>query len=395
VPDALAMTGESAERWRAVRRVLTAHRYELGRVAVRLYPEVPRVASADLLCHEEWVPAAPLRLDDLALHWDEGGPGQDAAPGHRGGAGPRAGRYAEASRGVRPARPDGERYGSYTEAVAALDRPELFENRPCYGLLDARLTGPAGLRLGETSYFAGIDLGHAVAHELAAAWERAGDAVRLADLPLRSLAGDPCALSRRQSLIAVTTLTLRRDTAGAASFVLHWRDPAKVNHGGGLYQVMPVGLFQPVTGAAAALRHDLSLWKSMAREYSEEFLGTSEDYQTSGGLLDYDGWPFYHRLTGAVRAGRLTVHFLGLGVDPLSFATDLLAVAVFDADLFDAEFAGLVARNAEGRVITGGPAGIPFTAGTVDRLTDGREPFQAAGAALLRLAWEHRGHLLG
>jgi len=220
--------------------------------------------------------------------------------------------------------------------------------------------------------------------------------VRTADLPLRSLAGDPCALPRRQSLIAVTTLTLRRDAAGGASFVLHWRDPAKVNHGGGLYQVMPVGLFQPVTGAPAALRHDLSLWQSMAREYSEEFLGTSEDYQTSGGLLDYDGWPFYRRLTDAMRAGRLTVHCLGLGVDPLSFATDLLAVAVFDADLFDAEFAGLVARNAEGRVITGGGlAGIPFTAGTVDRLTDGREPFQAAGAALLRLAWEHRKNLLG
>jgi hypothetical protein len=394
VPDPPAVTGESAERWRAVRRVLTAHRHELGRVAARLYPEVPRVASADLLCREEWVPAEPLGLDDLALHWDDGAPGQQGDSGNRDGAGTR--RYAEASRGVRPVRPDGERYRSYTEAVAALDRPALFENRPCYRLLDARLAASARLRLGETSYFEGIDLGHAVAHELAAAWERSGDAVRMADLPLRSLAGDPCALTRRQSLIAVTTLTLRRDATGAASFVLHWRDPAKVNHGGGLYQVMPVGLFQPVTAAAAALRHDLSLWKSIAREYSEEFLGTSEDYQTSEGLLDYDGWPFYRRLTGAMRAGRLTVHCLGLGVDPLSFATDLLAVAVFDADLFDAEFAGLVARNAEGRVITGaGSAGIPFTGDTIARLTGGGEPFQAAGAALLQLAWEHRKHLLG
>jgi len=396
VPDPPAVTGESADRWRAVRGALTAHRYELGRVAARLYPELPRAASADLLCREEWVPAVPLGLDDLALHWDDGGPGLQGGSGNRDGAVPDAERYAEASRGVRPVRPDGVRYGSYTEAVAALDRPALFENRPCYRLLNARLTAPPGLRLGETSYFEGIDLGHAVAHELAAAWERSGDAVRMADLPLRSLAGDPCALPRRQSLIAVTTLTLRRDAAGAASFVLHWRDPAKVNHGGGLYQVMPVGLFQPVTAAAAALRHDLSLWKSMAREYSEEFLGTSEDYQTSGGLLDYDGWPFYRRLTGAMRAGRLTAHCLGLGVDPLSFATDLLAVAVFDADLFDAEFAGLVARNAEGRVITGsGSAGIPFTADTIARLTSGGEPFQAAGAALLRLAWEHRKYLLG
>jgi hypothetical protein len=280
--------------------------------------------------------------------------------------------------------------------VAALDPPELLENRACYRLLGARLTGTPGLRVGGTSYFAGTDLGHAVAHELAAAWQRSGNSVRLADLPLRTLAGDPCALARRPALVAITTLTLRREASGAASFVLHWRDPAKVNHGGGLYQVMPVGLFQPVTSAAAAIRHDLSLWKSMVREFSEEFLGTSEEYQTSGGLLDYPGWPFYRRLTGARREGRLTVHCLGLGVDPLTFATDVLAVAVFDAPLFDAEFARLVALNAEGRVITGGGAtGIPFTAGTVARLTGGPEPLQASGAAVLNLAWEHRARLLG
>ena len=180
MPDAPALIGESAERWRAVRGVLTTHRYELGRVAARLYPEVPRVASADLLCRAEWVQAEPLRLDDLALHWDDAGPDRDGDPGNRDGAGTR--RYAEASRGVRPARPDGERYGSYTEAVAALDRPELFENRPCYRLLGARLTAPAGLRLGETSYFAGTDLGHAVAH----ASEIAGDVVeRVLALPGR------------------------------------------------------------------------------------------------------------------------------------------------------------------------------------------------------------------
>src|SRR5690349_2696544 len=86
VPDPPAVTGESADRWRAVRRVLTAYRYELGRVAARLYPEVPRPASADLLCREEWVPAEPLGLDDLALHWDDGGPGQQGYSGNRDGA---------------------------------------------------------------------------------------------------------------------------------------------------------------------------------------------------------------------------------------------------------------------------------------------------------------------
>jgi hypothetical protein len=389
VVEGQTVAAESAQRWRDVRAVLTANRHELGRVAAGLYPDLPRIGSADLLCRAEWLPPAPLGIDDLPVTWDGGPP---AGGGHP--VWP-TGRYGGASEQVRPLRPDGGRYTSYTDAVAALDRPALFENRPCYRLLDARLAAPAGLRAGETSYFEGIDLGHAAAHELAAAWHRSGDAVRMTDLPLRTLAGDPCALDRRPALVAVTTLTLRRDASGGASFVLHWRDPAKVNHGGGLYQVMPVGLFQPVTDAAAAIRHDLSLWKSMVREFSEEFLGTSEDYQTSGGLLDYEGWPFYHRLTAARRDGRLGVHCLGLGVDPLTFATDVLAVAVFDAPLFDAEFARLVALNAEGRVITGGgPAGIPFTAGTITRLTSGREPLQASGAAVLNLAWEHRARLL-
>ena len=395
VAEGTEVAAGSARRWRDVRAMLTANRHELGRVAARLYPGLPRAGSADLLCREEWLPPAPLGLDDLPVTWDGGPPDHSGAPARP------TSRHDGASAQVRPLRPDGSRYASYTDAVSALDRPALFENRPCYRLLDARLAAPPGLRIGQTSYFEGIDLGHAVAHELAAAWQRSGDAVRITDLPLRALAGDPCALDRRPAVVAVTTLTLRRDAGGGASFVLHWRDPAKVNHGGGLYQVMPVGLFQPVTEAAAALRHDLSLWKSMAREFSEEFLGTPEDYQTSGGLLDYDGWPFYRRLTAARREGRLAVHCLGLGVDPLTFATDILAVAVFDAPLFDAEFAGLVALNAEGRVITGGtqaggaPAGIPFTAQTVARLTGGREPLQAAGVAVLNLAWEHRAQLLG
>jgi hypothetical protein len=373
---------DSAERWRQVRAVLTANRPELSRIAAGLYPDLARVAGTDLLTREEWLPAAPLDLDDLPLTWVDQAP----RPVDTGG---------EASAHVRPARPSGGRYPSYADAVGALDRPSLFENRPCYRVLGASLIGRRELRLSLTSYFAGMDLGHSVGHELAAAWDESPADVSLARLPLRRLAGDPCALERRLALCAVTTLTLRRPARGEASFVLHWRDPAKVNHAGGLYQVMPVGLFQPATGAAAAVPHDLSLWKCMTREFSEEFLGTSEDYQTTGGLLDYDRWPFYQRLSGARRAGRLSVHCLGVGVDPVTFAGDVLTVAVFDAAEFDATFGRLVALNAEGRVITGDAEGIPFTEDTVTRLAGGAEPMQASGTALLRLAWQHRRHLLG
>ena len=383
MPDAPVQAADSQQRWRQVRAVLTANRQELSHVAAGLYPDLPRVGATDLLTRAEWLPDAPLGLDDLPLTWVD----QPPAPAH-GISGP-------VSAHVRPADADGGRYATYADAVGSLDRPSLFEDRPCYRLLGAALAGPPELRLARTSYFQGQELGHAVAHELAAAWDEPGAGVRMAGLPLRRLAGDPCALDRRLALVAVTTLTLRRAAGGEASFILHWRDPAKVNHAGGMYQVMPVGLFQPATSAPAAVPHDLSLWKCMAREFSEEFLGTSEDYQTTGGVLDYGHWPFYRQLVEARQAGRLAVHCLGLGVDPVTFATDVLTVAVFDGAEFDAAFGGLVALNAEGRVITGGQAeGIPFTEDTVTRLAGGDEPVQASGAALLQLAWQHRHHLL-
>ena len=206
--------------------------------------------------------------------------------------------------------------------------------------------------------------------------------------------GDPCALPRRCALTAVTTLTLRRGPGGGASFLLHWRDPARVNHAGGVYQVMPAGIFQPVSAAPAAQRHDFSLWRCMTREFSEELLGGSEEYPTRGGRLDYGQWPFDRELAAAREAGTLRVSCLGLGVDPLTLATDILTVAVFDAPVFDRMFRGLVTENAEGRVlIQDGSAAIPFTRASVDRLTGGEVPVQPAGAALLRLAWQHRGFL--
>jgi hypothetical protein len=378
------MAGIPPRRWRQERAVLAEHRHRLSGVAARLYPGLPQVAGTGLLCRQEWLAPAPVALDGLALAWTDRAPDPVAD-----GTGP-------VSSHVRPARPGGGAFPSYAEAIAALDPPVLLENRVCYRPLAAALAGSPALTLSKTSYFDAVSLGHAVAHELAAAWQAEPGGLALADLPLRSQAGDPCDLPRRPAILAVAALTLRRTPAGAASFVLHWRDPAKVNHGGGLYQVMPVGLFQPVSGTPAGIASDLSLWRCLAREYSEEFLGGSEDYHAPGGVLDYGRWPFWRRLEHARQAGKLTVHCVGMGVDPLTFATDLLTVAVFDADVYDAAFGALVTQNAEGVVIGGGDgAGIPLDAGTVARFTGGGEPIQASGAALLSLAWRHRRHLLG
>src|SRR5262249_31288643 len=80
---------------------------------------------------------------------------------------------------------------------------------------------------------------------------------------------------------------------------------------------------------------------------------------------------------------------LGIGVDPLTFATDILTAVTIDAPLYDDLFGQVTGTNAEGSIL---PA-IPFTAEIVDRYAS-REPTQAAGAGLLWLACRHRSILL-
>ncbi|HEY2576871.1 MAG TPA: hypothetical protein VGI74_11235 [Streptosporangiaceae bacterium] len=352
----------SPGHWREVRRLLNSRRHELTALAAELYPMAHRVGSTRLLCQPSWLPDEPLDLDAIALSWLDGAP-------------------------PAPAPPEG---ASYAEALAAIERPALLENRVTYRLLAADLAGPpAGLTLTRGRYFDWVNTGEAVAHELAGAWLEDQILFSTERLRLRTLIGDPCDLGRRSALCAVTTLTLRIPAAGEPTFLLHWRDPALVTHAGGLYQVMPAGIFQPTAGSAAAESGDLDLWRCMAREFSEEFLGTPDGY---GRAVDYGNWAFYRELSAARAAGKVRVSCLGLGTDPLTLATDLLTVAAFAGDVFDELFGGLVESNEEGRVVS--MAGVPFSAETVDRFTGGTERMQAAGAAVLELAWRHRRQLL-
>jgi len=372
---------DTPQYWRDVRRLLNSHRHDLAVAAARLYPSVPRVGSTGLLCRAGWIAPEPLDLARVSLAW------VDAAP-------PSVDLTGAVSAQVRPLRAAGARHDSYAEALAAIERPELLENRPSYRLLSADLAGRAPrLELTRGRYFDWVNAGEAIAHELAGAWQEDPRSLPSERLPLRTMLGDPSDLRRRSALTAVTTLTLRVPPAGEPTFMLHWRDPAKVTHAGGLYQVMPVGVFQPADETAAAERRDFDLWRCMTREFSEEFLGTSEDY---AGPLDYERWPFSTALCAARKAGKLRVWCFGLGADPLTLATDILVAAVFSSDVFDALFGAMVAANAEGRVVSWPETtGVPFTAGVVDRFAGGGEPMQPAGAAVLQLAWQHRKELLG
>jgi hypothetical protein len=156
-----------------------------------------------------------------------------------------------------------------------------------------------------------------------------------------------------------------------------------------MYQVIPVGIFQPSGEAPWNEVNDFSLWRGLLREYAEELLGADEDYGSEHAPIDYDSWPLAQAMTVGLADGSIRAWCLGLGADPLTFALDLLAAVVIDAPLYDELFGGLVESNAEGRVIR--PR--PFDPPSVARLLSGA-PLQAAAEALLTLALVHRDALL-
>jgi hypothetical protein len=374
---------DSQRKWLQVREFLDDKRYGLGRSAAGLYPDHPTLGPTPLLTERRWTPAAPVPLADLTVDLEPNRAVRES--------------FADvAAEIVLPDRVGGARYESYSAAMADLTG-RTFENRGTYRLRAAHLRGVGRLAFALGRYFDGLNVGEAAAHEFAA--------VRLGLLAddeqrIRRAIGDPCDPARRPTNLAISTLTLRHDrTRRDTTFLLHWRDPNKVGHAGGLYQVLPTGVFQAAGEAGWNLHNDFDLWRSMIREYAEELLGEDADYGAERAPIDYSAWAFAAAMTCGLAEGTIKAHVLGLGVDPLTLATDLLTVVVIDAGLYDELFGGVIAVNEEGRMLSSvdehrtSEYGIPFTVDMVSRFVDD-EPMQAAGAAALWSAWEHRAVLL-
>jgi len=379
----------SEERWLRVTGSLNRDRYDLAvRAAAGYQPELT-LAGTPLLAPPAWRLPAPVKLDSVRLEFRQDTPRPDVPD------------VAALAGYALPERADGTRYQRYSDVVAALAAPAVFENRPIYRLIEANLAGAGAgahadaaahadagpwLAFCRGRFFDGIDDSGPAGLEFAAA--RCG--VAPGHRPYRAALGGPACLARRSATMATSALTLRYDrAAGTATFPLHYRHPGKVSHAGGLYQVIPVGVFQPSGEAPWNEANDFSLWRGLLREYAEELLGADEDHGSEHAPIDYAGWPLAKAMTDALADGRVQAWCLGLGADPLTFALDLLAVVVIDAPLYDDLFGGLVDANAEGRVIK--PR--PFDEPSVTELIAGT-PLQAAAAALLTLALTHRDTLL-
>ncbi|WP_435226605.1 transcriptional regulator [Streptomyces sp. Tue6028] len=386
-----AVIGESQEGFVKQRTDLRQRFGQLCEMAADIHvlarPSLERIGGTSLLWEAAMRPPTPIPLSAVAVEWQDTPPSVNRP-------------LIRAARRCLPKESKAHRYERYSSAMWALARPTLFEDRPSFRLVRADWRHPGGPRLvfGTGQYFDLIDQNEAVAHELAVATKRVSQArPPWRALPMRRLlAHDPLLLAERVVLPAVGTLTLRRTPDGQGTFFLLYREAGHVATGEGTYGPIPAGMVQPASFSPLAHRQDLDLWRTIMREYNEEFLGAPEARGDSGTEVDYDQPP-YSLLNAAIAEGSLRVWCLGMALEPLNLAVCLLTVAVFEADTFDTIFAEAVERNEEGIVISGPRSngtitGLPLDAASVSDLPSSRMSSPAAG--LLQLALHHKDLLL-
>jgi hypothetical protein len=380
---------ESQRQWIHERQFLNRNRAALTQIALRLYPESVQLCQTGFLMRPDWKLDHPINLADVGIELAH--PPDPIVTG----------RHAETLR-VRPLSATGKPYESYHRAMRDLDRPRLFENRICYRLQDAEFSqGHGNLSLGYMRYFDMIDVGEALAHELALAVlrkdgkpTRTPPAILRESLPFRRFVGDPFDLASYPLLFSISTLTIRRSRA-RNTFVLLRRGVENVAIAGGMLSVMPTGVFQPASITPTHNAADFNLWHNMMREYSEEFLGNPE-HNGDGDPIDYDNQEPFRSLNAARREGRIKIHYLGTGLDALNFVGDALTVAVFDADTFDDIFRDMVEANEEGTIAKDGKTleHYVFDNATIERLLT-EEAIAPSGAACLSMAQQCHQNILG
>ena len=371
------------DEWRQVRAALGKHRRDLAVLAESLYRDhrVPGLKNTGVISAPSWIPAEPVPLDEIMLTLDS----VVAEPTVTG--------EEPESASVRPLATIDARYRRYHDAIRDLAAPRLFENRLCFRLLELDWAQPS-MHFGQMCFFDAVDTNEALAHEFSAHHlsidsdrETVMPRASMRRLTFRKLIADPFDLGRRPLMGAIGTLTIRG--GDSPSVVLHQRDSASVSGGGGMAHLLPAGIFQPSSVIPAAIAADFSIWRNIQREYAEELLGHDE-YDGSGKPIRYDELEPFTTMDETLRDGHIRVFCLGVTLDALTLAGDILTVAVIAPGTYDALFANAVETNSEGSM----PAqAFPFEENTLMWLSESKRLSPGAAAAL-HLAWSNRKVLL-
>lgn len=369
------------------RNWLNQHRTSLTQVAVEatlaLSPELAEIGGGALVTDRRWVFDEPIDFDRIEI-----------ARVTRARPRPPVGAFR-----LLPYYDDKRRFESYSGAMKDISPPRLFEDWSSYRLLDiATDSKSVCLTIGEASYFEMIDTCEALAHELAVAVQRQENGARVfRDLTLRNALAAPLNLTNRVVIPALNVLTMRCE-GPEMTFLLHKRDADSVAVAGGAMHVTPAGVFQPGTDQPGDPDMDCDLWRSVMREYAEEYLGREDAQKHTGFELDYEEDEPFRTLSQGVATNRVKRFLLGIAIDPLTWCVEMLMVVLIEADLFDFTFDSLVERNKEGAILGAKRVGSKilgrkFSPQNVNGLLRSDTKMAPGGAGCLSLALRHAGFL--
>lgn len=377
-------TDQSLELFKRVCARIRTNYSELNAEALKVRQR-HRDAELPELTKAGWIPETPLNLDDVSITLRDFDKEEHAIP-------PRTLRKMGA---VLPRTKDGSRYRRYSEALADMSNEMNLFNGAIYRILDvASDSGHLALTFTAGNYFDHVDTSYLLTIE--SAIRRFNRNRGVLGGPYRRYIDDPFNLDRRAVGLGINTLTIRRDVS-ESGFYMHRRDKNNVTEAPEVVHVVPAGEFTPSSIGLEALKSDFDLWRNIVREYAEEFLDVEDAYGRTGRSVDFMRESPFREMMLARQEGRLQVHFLGIGFDPLDWKPGLFTVCIFEARTFDRIFARLLNRKEksvkggkEGVILLGSNGrGIPFTRQNIDLYAGNRNTVNA-GVSCLRLAWRHR-----
>ena len=112
-------------------------------------------------------------------------------------------------------------------------------------------------------------------------------------------------------------------------FLLHRRSGATVQAGNTIH-VVPSGQHQP-SHAYYGLDKDVSIWRTMVREFCEEIYNLKEAHGLSAAAGDPLDFSKFRMIVDPIfRSGASRVYLLGVGIDPVTSKPEILLVNIID-----------------------------------------------------------------
>jgi hypothetical protein len=309
---------ERRDHYIGLGRYFLAEREKLAAYSKAHYAGRDELPDWPLLGKEAWLPPEPIPLGE-SVTIDRFEPAASYPD-----AGPLPGLNA--------------RYGQIRRLLSPGAKPPF--NGECYRLLGMELGRPETpiFTYGPCKYFDYYDTCEVHALKIASL-ERDGST---------QLEVDPFDLGGHAAVPGVNTLTLFlrfRDHGPVRNcFLLHRRSGATVQAGRTLH-VVPSGQHQP-SQAFYGLDSDVSIWRTMAREFCEELYSVAEAHGLSVSAGDPLDSVDCRRIVDPIfRSGASRIYLLGMGLDPVTAKPEILAVNIVDLNKLTQQQRDLVRRQ--------------------------------------------------